>query len=230
MVTTMTRIQVALSLAVILPTLAIGCMDIDSDDAFRGTPVEEDDGGEPSDEGGEPSDEGVEPSDEGGEDEGGEPSDEGGEDEGGDEGVVCEEQLETDLKAGQHFDTGSVTVANDEDEILIGVDTASPYLLAEVHIYVGTDPVPTNGAGNPSPGQFPYSIEFPEPVASHDLAVPLAELGVGCDDQLHVAVHAVVVSFDEQGNEVFEETAWGFGEDRFEGMRWGWSFDYGICC
>jgi len=113
---------------------------------------------------------------------------------------------------------------------MIAVDAAEPYLLSEVHIYVGTDPVPVNNGGAPAPGQFPYTIEFPEPVASYDLAVALADLGVGCDDQLNVAVHAVVVSFDGQGNEVFSETGWGFGDEEFEGSRWGWSFDYGICC
>jgi hypothetical protein len=35
------------------------------------------------------------------------------------------------------------------------------------------------------------------------------ELEVGCDSSLHVAVHAVVVSFGGDGHEVFEETAWG---------------------
>ena len=145
------------------------------------------------------------------------------------EEYVCEVQ-ETELIAGQHTDTGSVSVTNDADDLLISVDADAPYLLAEVHIYAGTDPVPTNNGGNPAPGQFPYTIEFPEPVPSYDLAIALDELGVGCDDDLNVAVHATVVSFDREGNEIFEETAWGFGDETFEGSRWGWHFDYGICC
>ncbi len=218
----MTNTRVALSFAALLPVFAIGCMDVDADDEFRAIPVGDEECDEEGghEEGGEPGDEGGEPGDEGGE-----PGDEGG-DEGGD---VCEEHL-TDMHAGQTTNIGTATVGNDDHEITIDVDAGQPYLLAEVHIYVGSDPVPTNNAGNPAPGQFPYSIEFPEPVVSHELAVPLAELDVGCDDQLNVAVHAVVVSFDEQGNEVFEETAWGFGDERFDGMRWGWWFEYGICC
>jgi hypothetical protein len=208
----MTNTRIALSFAALLPIFAIGCDD-DSADELRTLPAGDEECDRGEHEGG---------ADEGGDDEGEEPSDE-------DDGGVCEPH-ETGLIAGQHTDTGSVTVSNDADEIMIAVDATAPYLLAEVHIYVGTDPVPTNKSGNPAPGQFPYTIEFPEPVASHDLAVALAELGVGCDDQLNVAVHASVVSFDGEGNEVFSETAWGFGDEAFEGSRWGWSFDYGICC
>jgi hypothetical protein len=200
----LTNTRIALSFAALLPTLSIGCM-TEADDDLRAVPADEECGDH---------EEGEEPS-------------EGGEGEG--DGGVCEPH-ETELIAGQHTDTGSVTVSNDDDEIMIAVDAALPYLLAQVHIYVGTDPVPVNNGGNPAPGQFPYKVEFPEPVASYDLAVALADLGVGCDDQLNVAVHAVVVSFDRQGNEVFAETAWGFGDEEFEGNRWGWSFDYGVCC
>jgi hypothetical protein len=203
----MTNTRIALSFAALLPTLALGC-DVDGDDELRTIPV----GDEACDRG---------------EHEGG--AQEGGDGEGEDDGGVCEPH-ETELIAGQQTDTGSVTVSNDADEIMIAVDAAEPYLLAEVHIYVGTDPVPLNKGGAPAPGQFPYTIEFPEPVASYDLAVALADLGVECDDQLNVAVHASVVSYDRHGNEIFSETAWGFGDEAFEGSRWGWSFDYGICC
>jgi hypothetical protein len=190
----------------------------------------DDDGGEGGDIGrddGRGGDEGG--ADEGGAEGGEEGGEEGGDEGGRDDGGVCEPHV-TDLIAGQHTDTGSVTVTNDDDEVMIAVDAAAPYLLAEVHIYVGTGEIPVNQANIPAPGQFPYVVEFPEPVASYDLAVELAELGVGCDDELNVAVHAVVVSFDDQGNEVFSETAWGFGDERFEASRWGWSFDYGVCC
>jgi hypothetical protein len=211
---TNTRIP-AIVLAAALPALVTGCMGLDSDEDLRTVDVPCNDGGD-HDGGGEDGDEGA---DEGGEEPGDEPGDAG----------VCEPH-ETDLIAGQHTDTGSVSVTNDADEIMIAVDATNPYLLAEVHIYVGTDPVPTNNGGAPAPGQFPYTVEFPEPTASYDLAIALEDLGVGCDDQLNIAVHATVVSFDRDGNEVFEETAWGFGDETFDGSRWGWSFDYGICC
>jgi hypothetical protein len=217
------NVRIALSFAALVPTLAVGCIDIDESE--RSASVErvcDEEGREGGDaEGGHDGRcDGEEPGGEG---------DAGEGDAGEGEGGVCEAH-ETDLIAGQHTDTGSVSVSNDEDEIMITVDAASPYLLSEVHIYVGTDPVPTNNGGAPAPGQFPYKVEFPEPVGSYELDVALAELGVGCDESLNVAVHAVVVSFDRSGNEIFSETAWGFGDEEFEGSRWGWSFDYGICC
>jgi hypothetical protein len=197
--------RIALGFAFLLPAFAIGCDVGGDDDELRTLPG---DGGECPKGGHEG----------------------GGEEPGGDEdGGVCEPH-ETSLIAGQQLDTGSVSVSNDADEITIAVDATAPYLLSEVHIYVGTDPVPTNNGGAPAPGQFPYKVEFPEPVSSYALDVALAELGVGCDESLNVAVHASVVSFDRSGNEVFSETAWGFGDEAFEGSRWGWSFDYGICC
>ena len=105
---------------------------------------------------------------------------------------------------------------------------AAPYQLLEVHAYVGIDPVPTTNDGSVSPGQFPYAIEFDEPSDSWQLSIPLDELAVGCGEQLNVAVHAVAVAF-EDGVEVFEETAWAFGQNEFEN-HWGWSSDYAICC
>jgi hypothetical protein len=128
---------------------------------------------------------------------------------------------QTDLIAGQHTNTGSVQVSNDNESISIAVLAADPYRLAEIHVYVGTGPVPGNGA----PGQFPYVAEFRSPVGDHQIEVPLADLAVACGDDLTIAVHAVVVSLDGQ----FEETAWGFGPDEL-GLGWGWSFGHEVCC
>jgi hypothetical protein len=140
---------------------------------------------------------------------------------------ICD-PVETGLIAGQQFDTGAVTISNSDDTITVLVDATAPYELAEVHVYVGTDPVPTTNGGAAAPGQFPYTHEFVEPADAWQLELALADLDVGCGDELHVAVHATVVSF-ENGMEVFEETAWAFGPNEFE-TSWGWSLDYGICC
>jgi hypothetical protein len=80
-----------------------------------------------------------------------------------------------------------------------------------------------------APGQFPYVEEFAQPVGDYQLEVPLAELAAACGDDLNIAVHAVIVSSDNQGDLQFQETAWGFGPNEFEN-GWGWSFAHEICC
>ena len=143
------------------------------------------------------------------------------------DGGVCQPH-ETDLIAAQHDDTGSIYVANDDDSLSLSIETAAGYLLSEVHVYVGTGPIPTNNGGAVAPGQFPYTQEFMLPQAGYELELSLDDLGVGCDDSLNVAVHAVVISIQD-GQLVYEETAWGFGPEEFR-SSWGWGFDYAICC
>jgi hypothetical protein len=140
--------------------------------------------------------------------------------------TVCEPQTSV-LFAGQTIDTGTLTVANTESTVELSLATSSPYQLLEVHAFVGTGPLPTEN-DDVAPGLFPYQVELDEPSNAWQLSIPITELAVGCGDELLVAVHAVVVAF-EDGNEVFEETAWAFGADAFVG-HWGWSSDYGICC
>jgi hypothetical protein len=139
---------------------------------------------------------------------------------------ACEPQTNV-LFAGQTIDTGTVTVSNTESSFELSVLANAPYQLLEVHAFVGVGPLPTDNDGV-APGQFPHMIEFAEPTDAWQLSIPVTELAAGCGDEVQVAVHAVVVAF-EDGAEVFEETAWMFGANEFEG-HWGWSLDYGICC
>jgi hypothetical protein len=155
------------------------------------------------------------------------PGDEGPGDEGpgdGDEesGDICEPRS-SDLIAAQQFDTGTVMIANTVGALEVAVLPEAPYQLLEVHVHVGADPIVES-----EPGQFPQSIEFAEPSDSWHVSFSLDQLDVGCGDELHVAVHAVVVAF-ENGVEVFEETAWMLGDVQFE-EGWGWSSSYAICC
>jgi hypothetical protein len=136
---------------------------------------------------------------------------------------------ETALIAGQHTNTGSIQVTNDNGSISIAVLPTAPYELAEVHIYVGTGPVPTKRNGAVAPGQFPYAETFAQSVGDYQLEVPLAELAAACGDDLNIAVHAVIVSADNQGDLQFQETAWGFGPNEFEN-GWGWHFTHELCC
>lgn len=137
---------------------------------------------------------------------------------------------ETTIYAGRTTAAGTVTVYNTATDLVVEVEGTGDWLVKAVHLYAGTDPVPTNGAGNPAPGRFPYHQEFGDsPVASTTLTVPLAELGVGCDDTLNIAVHTEMVKVVD-GVIVEEETGWADGPGEFDGSRWGWWFTYTICC
>ncbi len=145
---------------------------------------------------------------------------------------VCAQNCDkftTDLLAGQTIDAGWVNVSNTQSHLRIAVQAEHGWLLEEVHIYAGLDPVPVNGGGNPSPGQFPYKTDYAPGVAKHVEMIPLADLLAQCGDTLFIAVHASVVQLDAQGNVIQEETAWAFGTP-FSGSRWGWWFNRDLCC
>lgn len=139
------------------------------------------------------------------------------------------DKFDTELFAGQTIRSGDVNVTNTGTHLRIGVRTSNDWLIDEIHIYAGLDPVPVNGGGNPSPGQFPYNTDYDPPVSRHVEMIPLADLGAQCGDHLFIAVHCAVVKLDRQGNVTDSETAWGNGTP-FGGSRWGWFFEYGLCC
>lgn len=139
------------------------------------------------------------------------------------------DKFHTELFAGQHIDAGDINVTNSGEYLRIGVQTEGDWLIDTVHIYAGLDPVPLNKGGNPAPGQFPYKTEYRDPVSRHIEMIPLADLGADCGDHLYIAVHCDVVKLDRHGNVTDSETAWGFGTP-FGGKRWGWYFEYDVCC
>ena len=128
----------------------------------------------------------------------------------------------TPIYAGQHIEIGTVGVVSADGELIISIDTTDGWTFGLVHIYVGTDPVPTTRRGNVAPGRFPFHYDYDTPTWSDDIRIPLT--GVACGESLTVAVH--LEAFHE---ELGEETAWGWGEP-FEGSQWGWYFYYDVCC
>lgn len=143
-------------------------------------------------------------------------------------GSTCEDHVTT-IYAGRTIDAGSVTVSNTATDLVVVVAGSGDWLVGAVHLYAGTGPVPTNAAGHPAPGRFPHHQDFgAAPVGSTVLTVPLADLGVGCDDTLNVAVHTEMVRVVD-GVVVAEETGWAYGPTPHQ-RAWGWSFTYTICC
>jgi hypothetical protein len=111
----------------------------------------------------------------------------------------------TGLIAGQHIDSGDVSVWNDDENIYITYTTSDGWEITETHLYVGkNDP----GSLTSAPGQFPYSDDNPYVIPLSEIDFYSMELtkrgkptgkmvadgdsGVGCDDTVYIAAHAVV--------------------------------------
>lgn len=121
---------------------------------------------------------------------------------------ACGDPLEVDLLADQDIDVGSVTVANDEENLYVTYATSDGWTLRTTHLEVATsvDGVPTNKKGQPILGQFTFE-DTHDGVTQVSYTVPLSDLGLGPGDKVVVAAHADVfhASLDR------EEGAWSAG-------------------
>lgn len=132
------------------------------------------------------------------------------------------------IYAGQTTPVGSVSMTNTIDHLRIDVEINAPWYMHELHVYVGSGPLPTTGGGNVAPGQFPFQWTFnPNGTREFSTTIPFSQFGLGCNDTALVAVHVVVCKMVNQVPMC--ETGWAFGNP-FGGSQWGWSFDYFICC
>ena len=141
-------------------------------------------------------------------------------------------RFDTVLYAGQHIDAGTVSVWNSKYNLQIQTVTSGDWLIKEVQVFAGTDPVTTK-KGNPVPGKFPYKKEFENPNRIGMVVVDFEEdmgFNWGVPWQLdripNIAVHVDLVQLDAEGEVSAEEGAWAFGPNEFEGDEWGWWFSY----
>lgn len=135
----------------------------------------------------------------------------------------------TPLIAGQHIDSGLVTVNNDGSNLTITYETFAPWVMTEIHAAVADSVagLPHNKKGNPVPGQFPYSATFNPGVSSYTVTIPLTGFDVG--DTIYIAAHAAVSSPGSGGSSGNQQTGWGYGP-RFPGAsNWATYFTYFIC-
>jgi hypothetical protein len=133
------------------------------------------------------------------------------------------------LIAGKTIPVGTLHMYNTTNELIVTVQTVDGWMMKELHLQVGLDPIPVDRGLNPIPGKFNLKLEPPAPLASHTFAVRLSDFGFAWGRPYesmriqNVAFHADVVS--PQG----EETAWakaGPTPIAFLGSQWGWWFRY----
>ena len=100
---------------------------------------------------------------------------------------------EIPLYAGQDIPVGIVTISNDDTNLYVTYNTTGGWVMTETHLAVVTekDDFPTNKAGNPQVGQFPYGEEniFTE---TWEEIIKLADIPAVAGETLYIAAHAVV--------------------------------------
>jgi hypothetical protein len=145
-------------------------------------------------------------------------------------GDICGDAEVFTLWGGKTIDVGTVTVANDEDNLYLTYATSGDWYLQEVQLYVlaaePTDRLP--------PGQAPYKVdEFNPYVTEYTFVVPFTELGfdVICDETtLWLQAHASVVKLDASGEEVQGETAYGGEITEPSQGSWYGNIEYTVQC
>ncbi|RZW42485.1 MAG: T9SS type A sorting domain-containing protein [Flavobacteriaceae bacterium] len=95
-----------------------------------------------------------------------------------------------DLSKGS--DVGSVTVTYNEDSTITFNYSLEGFLLSEAHIYVGTEPYPTNnsGAETVAPGQYTFTDSDFGEVADYTATLPVEGTG------FYIIVHGVTQAED----------------------------------
>jgi hypothetical protein len=133
------------------------------------------------------------------------------------DGVVdCGTPTVVTLFAGQTIDSGTVTVSNDDDFLYVTFLTANDWLLSETHLHVADSlaGIPQTKKGNPKVGNFSYKTTHDPEVTEFTYVIAKADLSLDDNNSMVVAAHAVVVQYDDAGNQISNETGWGDG-DRF---------------
>ncbi|HSH74896.1 MAG TPA: hypothetical protein VLA09_04415, partial [Longimicrobiales bacterium] len=134
--------------------------------------------------------------------------------------AVCGAPTVTTLIADEVVGVGSVEVTQSGTHLYVVYRTDPGWPIHKTALFVGAsaEEIPTNGAGNPRVGQFPYE-------ASHDgpneviWEVPLSSLA---------SSDVVVAAFAEVGPVDDPEGAWGEGEEITPGRSWATFFTYEV--
>jgi hypothetical protein len=127
------------------------------------------------------------------------------------------------LYAGQNINAGSVhyedidTNGDQVDDALkVSFETANGWELTEVHFFIGSSltKLPTNKAGNPQPGQFPYKSGSINGQTAYSFTIPFSTLGYSCPsaatEDYFVSAHAGLRK-SLGGGSYQQESGWGDG-------------------
>ena len=139
------------------------------------------------------------------------------------------------MYGGQTIDVGSLTFSNDDEFLYVTYSTEGGWYLKETHLYVGcpepneiNNGIPSNNAGNPVIGHFPFTMEHSPMVTSYTYQIALSNFDdclMGDEPEcLIMATHASVALLNSNNEEIQSETAFQECDENttpFEGNRWG---------
>ena len=76
-------------------------------------------------------------------------------------------RIDVPLVADRQYDAGQVIIHNNNGGLLIKVETANGWKMNCLQVHAGWEenPVPTNEKGNPTPGEFGFTYEYPAPIS-----------------------------------------------------------------
>lgn len=140
--------------------------------------------------------------------------------------LECVQPVETAIMAGQSTNVGTVTVWNDGTNVYVHYQTTGDYRLKKTHLYVGAcSAIPVNNSGNPRIGLYPYQTAHGTTgVQSFTYTIPASSLPAGTC--LCVSAHSEIVAFNSSGQQTFNQTGWGQGEQINDGGSWAMKFGY----
>lgn len=137
------------------------------------------------------------------------------------------------LYAAQGFEAGYVLIDNDEDNLYVTVYSDNGYQDKEeqIKMWVGNDLIdlPQTKKSNLKIGHFPFKTTVDPNENEYTFTLSLEELGLNCDDQIFVVVHADVLLMDSQ-RRVRNESAFGGTAEGMFGSQWWYYMSYIICC
>lgn len=136
------------------------------------------------------------------------------------------------LLAGQNTVAGTVSTEVVGDNLVVTYTAAAGWSFTETHLWVGSSlsTLPTNRAGNPQIGQFPYVSGNISGATTSVVTIPLASLGASCGDTLLAASHAAMTLRDANGSVVRTETGWGAGTRITAKGSWATYFAFTVNC
>ncbi|MFA5924594.1 MAG: hypothetical protein WC856_25460 [Methylococcaceae bacterium] len=142
--------------------------------------------------------------------------------------TYCGTPYEATLYAGQTTDAGSVTVANDANNLYVTFTTTGDWKLQQTHLHVADSlaSVPQTKTGNPKIGNFKYQIIHNPLVTEYMYTIPKNALSLDANQSVVIAAHAVVVKLDSSGNVIANETGWAEGLPFTERGSWATYFSY----
>ncbi|MDE2995187.1 MAG: hypothetical protein OXT73_00400 [Bacteroidota bacterium] len=140
-----------------------------------------------------------------------------------------------DLIAGQYNDIRSITITEDDTDILITYEiteidpaTGQPYPLGELQIYVFTDPAELDPSlypgGRPTPGQAPYKVSADDldGASTYTVRIPKSDFDGACP--LYIAAKTTVNGETTYGG-LLGETGIGVGAPG----AWWYYLTFGCC-